>query len=586
MKDFFKNVGATILGILLFNIIVGVLFMMSIMGMIASGESEKEVKDNSVLTIRLAGTVTEQKQDDLFSRFYGSNMESMGVNQLLSAINKAKNNKKIKGIYLEAGMFSAGYGTLQEIRNALRDFKKSGKWIVSYGDNYTQGAYYLASVGDKVFINPQGILDWHGIGSQSVYLKDFANKLGIKFQVLKVGNYKSATEIFTGDKMSDYNRQQIQAYIGGMWRNVCSSVAESRKISTQALNAYADNLIGYGETKQLLQAKLVDGLIYADSVKGVVNGLLKEDFDEDIRQLTVADMDNVKSKDGDEEIAVYFAQGDIVMKSGAMSGGQGISAKKMCSDLNDLADDDDVKAVVIRINSGGGDAYASEQIWHAVSQLKKKKPVVVSMGDLAASGAYYLSCNASWVIAQPNTLTGSIGIFGIIPEFSDLFTRKLAIKYDEVKTNRNSNMLNTVFRSLNSDETSMLTASVNRGYQLFRQRVADGRRLSVAQVEEIAQGHVWIGNDALRIKLIDQLGGLSDAVKRAAELSKTKSYYVEEYPAVESPFDMLLDKETSNYLDSRLQATLGEYYQPFMFVKDIKNRSMIQASLPYCLTVQ
>ena len=592
MKDFIKNVLATMVGMFGFFIVMGVIGMMSIIGMIASGNAAQNVEKNSVFVLNLSGTISEQGSENPLSMFTGDNSLNSGLNDILSSIKKAKANDDIKGIYIEAGALATNYATLQEIRNALADFRKSGKWIVAYGDFYTQGAYYVASVANKVYINPKGIVDWHGIGAQTMFYKDFMAKFGVKWEVVKVGTFKSATETFTEEKMSDANRLQTQTFIDGTWRNVCNAVSKSRGISVDSLNSYADSYLALQATETLVKAKMVDGMMYGDQVKDAVKKMMKLDKGDDIAQLTLNDMLNVKDgKVEGSEIAVYYAEGDIVQdpKAATMFGNNNyIASRKVCKDLEDLMNDDDVKAVVVRINSGGGDAYASEQMWHQMSELRKVKPVVVSMGDYAASGAYYMSAPASWIVAQPNTLTGSIGIFAVIPDLSGLVTTKLGVRFDEVKTNRNSTFGNLMARPFNAEEKAMLQASVNRGYSLFRQRVAEGRRLPVESVEKIAQGRVWLATDALNIKLVDQLGGIDDAVKKAAQLAKLKDYYTSDYPAAASWMDAMLNSMSSSgtYLDEQLRQTLGDFYQPFTMLRSIDKREAIQARIPYAISIK
>ena len=592
MKAFIKNVLATMVGMFGFFIVMGVIGMMSIIGMIASGNAAQNVEKNSVFVLNLSGTISEQGSENPLSMFTGDNSLNSGLNDILSSIKKAKANDDIKGIYIEAGALAANYATLQEIRNALADFRKSGKWIVAYGDFYTQGAYYVASVADKVYINPKGIVDWHGIGAQTMFYKDFMAKFGVKWEVVKVGTFKSATETFTEEKMSDANRLQTQTFIDGTWHNVCDAVSKSRGISVDSLNSYADSYLALQATETLVKAKMVDGMMYGDQVKDAVKKMMKLEKDDDIAQLTLNDMLNVKDEKVEgSEIAVYYAEGDIVQdpKAATMFGNNNyIASRKVCKDLEDLMNDDDVKAVVVRINSGGGDAYASEQMWHQMSELRKVKPVVVSMGDYAASGAYYMSAPASWIVAQPNTLTGSIGIFAVIPDLSGLVTTKLGVRFDEVKTNRNSTFGNLMARPFNAEEKAMLQASVNRGYSLFRQRVAEGRRLPVESVEKIAQGRVWLATDALNIKLVDQLGGIDDAVKKAAQLAKLKDYYTSDYPAAASWMDAMLNSMSSSgtYLDEQLRQTLGDFYQPFTMLRSIDKREAIQARIPYAISIK
>lgn len=590
MKNFFKQVLATVVGLIAFGAIVTFMGIISIVGMIASGDSTPEVSNNSVMVLNLSGVIDEQGQEDFLGTLTGNTMSNLGLDNMLSAIKKAKDNDKIKGIYIEAGILQAGYATMQEIRNALLDFKKKGKWIVAYGDTYTQGTYYIASAADKVYLNPKGMIDWHGLGAQPQFYKDLMAKFGVRYQVVKVGTYKSFTETYTEDKMSDANRTQVSAYINGTWNNICKAVSESRKISTDSLNAYADRLITFEPAENILKYKMVDGLIYADQVKDEIKKMLKIGKDKKIKQIGLSEMANIKDKKAKgDEIAVYYAYGSIVQSGAAsvLSQEHSIVGPEVCKDLEDLMNDDDVKAVVVRINSGGGDAYASEQLWHQMVELKKKKPVVVSMGDYAASGAYYMSCPANWIVAQPNTLTGSIGIFAAIPDMSGLITQKLGVKFDEVKTNRNSTFGNVMARPFNDEELSYLQAYVNRGYRLFRQRVADGRRQKTADIEKVAQGRVWLGSDALKIKLVDELGGLNQAVAKAASLAKLKEYHTKNYPAVPSWTEQLMASAgRNNYLDEQLRLTLGDLYEPFVMLRSMNKREVLQARIPFVLNIK
>ena len=594
MKQFFKYVGATIVGMFATGLIVLVLGVICLLGMMVSSNSKPSLKDNSVMVLKLQGQIADRAEDNWLGQITGNQFNNIGMNKILSAIQKAKNEDKIKGIYLETGILQTDYATLQEIRNALADFKKSGKWIIAYGDALSQGGYYLASVANKVYVNPEGNIDWHGIASQTQYIKDVAAKFGVHFTVVKVGKYKSYTEMYTEDKMSDANREQVSRYIGGLWQQVLSDVSKSRGISKDALNQYADNLVIFDDTKQLKAHKMVDGFCYYDEIKNVVKKQLGLKADETINQASMGDV-NAAVDDSNplgDQIAVYYCQGDIVRAATPNIYGneEQIVSTQVIDDLDQLANDDNIKAVVLRINSGGGDAYASEQIWRAVSMLNQKKPVVVSMGGMAASGAYYMSMGARYIMAQPTTLTGSIGIFGALPDFSDLMTKKLGFKYDEVKTNRNSDYTSAgTSRPWSAEEITSLQAYVNRGYALFRKRVADGRKMSVEEVEKIAQGRVWLGKDAKNIKLVDGLGSLNDAIEKAAQLAKLSDYGTEEYPAEADWMDQLLNEVSDNsgsYIDEQLRLTLGDLYKPFMMIRNIKEKEPVQAALPFVLNIR
>ena len=581
MKQFFKSVAATIVGIFAFGVIMGILGFISLLGMMVSSSGKPSLKDNSVMVLQLQGEIDDQAEGNWLGQLTGNKFNNLGMNNILSAIKKAKNEDKVKGIYLETGVLSSDYATLQEIRNALADFKKSGKWIIAYGDSYSQSAYYLASIADKVFINPEGSVDWHGIASQPQYIKDVAAKFGVHFTVVKVGKYKSFTEMYTEDKMSDANREQVSRYIGGLWQQVLGDVSKSRKINKDSLNHYADGLMVFEDAKLLKSRKMVDGFCYYDQIREVVKKQLGLKTDEKINQASIEDVNAAvdDSKLTGSQIAVYYCQGDIVQAavSSIYGNSQQIVSSEVIKDLQDLGNDKDIKAVVLRINSGGGDAYASEQIWRAVSQLNKKKPVVVSMGGMAASGAYYMSMGARYIMAQPTTLTGSIGIFGALPDYSELMTKKLGFKYDEVKTNRNSAYTGAgSVRPWNPEEIATLQAYVNRGYALFRKRVADGRKMSVDQVEKIAQGRVWIGTDAKNIKLIDGFGSLDDAIVKAAQLAKVSDYGTVEYPTEADWMEKLLNEvsdKNNNYLDEQLRLTLGELYKPFVMIRNMKEKN-------------
>lgn len=594
MKDFFKNVAATIVGLFAFGLIMTIMGVICIIGMIASSNSKPTLKDNAVMVLKLQGQIEDRSEDNWLGELTGEQFNNLGMNKILSSIRKAKDEEKVKGIYLETGILESDYATLQEIRNALADFKKSGKWIIAYGDALSQGGYYLASVANRVYVNPEGNVDWHGIASQPQYIKDVAAKFGVHFTVVKVGKYKSYTETYTEDKMSDANREQVSRYIGGLWQQMLADVSKSRNISKDSLNRYADGLMVFDDAQLLKSRKMVDGFCYYDEIRDVVKRQLGLKTDETINQVDYNDVDMAIDDSNlmGEEIAVYYCQGSIVrMETPSIYGSeQQIVSTKVIKDLQELADNSQVKAVVLRINSGGGDAYASEQIWRAVKELNKKKPVVVSMGGMAASGAYYMSMGAQYIMAQPTTLTGSIGIFGALPDFSDLMTKKLGFKYDEVKTNRNSAYASAgMSRPWSAEEITTMQNYVNRGYNLFRKRVAEGRKMSTEQVEKIAQGRVWLGTDAKNIKLIDGFGGLSDAIDKAAELAHLSSYQAVEYPALAGWMEQLMDMAGGNkgtYLDEQLRLALGDLYQPFIMIRNMKEKEPIQAALPYVLNIQ
>lgn len=589
MKDFLKYTLATITGLIATSVIMGIVGIIMLAGIAAAGQTPKEVKDNTVFVLKLSGTLEERAKTDFMGQLTGQVSENIGLDDILRSIDKAKKNDKIKGIYIKAGMFASDSpASSKAIRRKLEEFRKSGKWIVAYADDYTQTTYYICSVADRVFLNPQGMLDWHGLAAQPMFYKDLLAKFGVKFQLAKVGKYKSMPEMMTADGMSEPNREQVTVYLNGIWNDMLDDVARSRKQSREMLNGYASSYAAFNDQKQHLTMSLINGLLYADEVKDELKKMLKLDADEDIPQVSLADMINLPEKDSKgDEIAVYYAYGDIVSTNpGGLAGEACIASEDVCRDLYKLAEDDDVKAVVLRVNSGGGSAYASEQIWHSMMKLKAKKPVVVSMGGMAASGGYYISCPANYIYAEPTTLTGSIGIFGMFPDISGLLTDKLGIKFDEVKTNRNSGF-GTPARPFNEEEMAMLENYVGRGYELFRKRVADGRKMKVEEVEAIAQGRVWLGQDGLKNKLVDALGGLDMAVAKAAELAKLKEHHTEAYPAKKTWVEQLMEgMVTDDYIDGKMKAALGEYYTPFMTLKNINRQEAIQARMPYHIIIK
>ena len=591
MKEFIKYTLATIVGMIIVTLLTFFAGAMMVAGALSAVSSVEpvEVSDNSVMVINLSGAMTERTQQEIVPFASGLDQKILGLEDYVKSIDKARENPSIKGIYIEAGLFAPdSYASLQELRAALLKFKKSGKWIIAYGDTYSQAAYYIASVSDKVYLNPEGHIEWKGMASQPMFFKDLMAKFGVKMQLAKVGTYKSAPETFTADRMSDANREQISVFINGIWQNIKNDVAASRKISADSLDSYADGVVMFDTPENYKKMRLIDGVTYARDMKPIIRKQLGIDDDDDINQVTASDMTLVKGehKTG-EEIAVYYACGDIVDDVQGMSSGEVINAREVCKDLEKLENDDDVKAVVIRINSGGGSAYASEQLWYSIKNLKAKKPVVVSMGGMAASGGYYMSCNANKIIAEPTTLTGSIGIFGMFPDFSGLLTDKLGIKFDEVKTNDNSTFGASFARPFNEAEMAYMNTYIDRGYKLFRQRVADGRKMSVEQIEKVAQGRVWLGQDAIKIGLVDKLGTLEDAVSEAAELAKLDEYRTHSYPAQKTWLDMLTEEiGNDSYINDKMRAFAGEYYEPLYLLKTINMQNAVQARIPFSINVR
>ena len=582
---------ATICGIVVLGLVMTLFFTISLVGMLASDSASTKVKENSVFVIKLNGSINERAEAGTpFDDLLGLGGEgSMGLDDLVASIRKAKDEENIKGIYIEGGEASFDSpATTQQLRDALKDFKKSGKWIVSYADDYYQSSYYVATVADKIYLNGEGSIDLRGLGGKGEYYKGLYDKLGIKYMVAKVGKYKSYVESNTQTGMSEYDREQREVLYKGIWNHMLKEMAEGRKIKAANLDQLVnDSLLAFAATEDYVKAKLVDKIMFPEEIKDEIKQRLKLDKDDDIEQLTLADMLNVKSKKKEkgDKIAIYYAYGSIVDNE-AMNmldgGGHCIVGKTTAEDLRKLAEDDDVKAVVFRVNSGGGSAVASEYIRHAIKLVKAKKPVVVSMGGAAASGGYWISSPANYIIAEPTTITGSIGIFGLIPNFSGLVTDKLGVTFDGVKTNKFADYDTELVVGKNNEEImAKLQNNINRGYQNFLNVVAEGRGMKPEQVNEIAQGRVWLATDAIKIKLVDKLGSLDDAVKKAAELAKLDEYHTAAYPGEVSWLDNLLSKDNKgSYLDAELRELLGDAYLPLMQIRnDIKNNSRIQARM-------
>ena len=592
MKDFFKFTLATLTGIVLSGIVLFIIGIATLVGIISSSDTETVVKKNSVMMLDLKGTLVERTQESLeglLGKFTGEAGNTYGLDDILASIKKAKENDNIKGIYIQASWLDAPYASLQAIRTALEDFKESGKFVVAYSDNYTQGLYYLSSVADKVMLNPKGMIEWRGLASAPIFYKDLLQKLGIEMQVFKVGTYKSAVEPFTSTEMSPANKEQVTAFIGSTWNQILDGVSASRKIEKDSLNAYADRMLMFYPSDESVKCGLADTLIYQNNVRSYLKTLVKINEDDRLPILGLDDMINIKKsvpkdKSGDI-LAVYYASGEITDYDGSATSDEGIVGSKMIRDLRKLKEDDNVKAVVLRVNSPGGSAFASEQIWHAVKELKANKPVIVSMGDYAASGGYYISCAADSIIAEPTTLTGSIGIFGMIPNVKGL-TEKIGLTFDVVKTNKFSDFGN-LMRPVNGDERALLQMMISQGYDLFVSRCAEGRHMTKEGIEKIAEGRVWTGEMAKGIGLVDKLGGIDKALEIAARKAELKGYTIVSYPTKKDILSTLLDVQPNNYVESQvLKSQLGDYYKDFNLLRNIKERAMIQARVPFELNVK
>lgn len=590
MKQFFKYVCATVVGIFVVVAIITILSIFSLVGMASMGNSLTSVKDNSVLVIQLQGSINERSEENPFGDILGNAvLTDQGLDDILKAIEHAKTDPKVKGIYLEAGTFAGAMpATLQSIRKALLDFKKEGKFIVAYGDQYTQGAYYLCSAADSVIVNPQGIIDWSGMSSTVTYYKELLDKVGVNMQVVKVGTYKSAVEPFLLSQMSDANREQIETYNGEIWSEITKAVSKSRGISEAKLNELADSMMLLREATLYKKEKLVDKIAYSDAVKQTIANMMKVDSPDDYNTISVKDLAGIANSEpkgiSGDVVAVYYAVGDIVEEaSSEWNYSPEIVGKTVCKDLQKLADDDNVKAVVLRVNSGGGSAYVSEQIWHEVMNIKTNKPIVVSMGDMAASGGYYISCAANYIYAEPTTITGSIGIFGMFPDASKLLNDKLGVHFNTVKTNQFSDF-GDISRPFTEQERAIAQKYINNGYELFTKRCADGRKMKQDDIKKIGEGRVWTGIHAKQIGLVDELGSLDQAIAKAKELAKLNEATVMNYPAKSTIFDQLINEmQGTSYADKQLKEALGDYYSVFTDLKKVEQKTGVQAALPYYL---
>ena len=589
MKDFLKFTFASVIGVILAGVVFTILGIITLVGIVASSDTETVVKDNSIFVLDFKGSLSERVQENPLQQLLGEEFEAYGLDDILASIKKAKDNDKIKGIYIQPSYLEASYASLEEIRNALLDFKESGKFIVAYADQYAQGIYYLSSVADKIIINPQGSIGWHGAGMQPVFFKNLVSKLGLEVQVFRVGTYKSAVEPFIATEMSPANREQMTECLESVWHRILADVSDSRRIPTDTLNAYADRYMDFCQAEEYIQCKLADTLMYKDEVISYLKQLSGRDEDDKLNSLFIEDMINVKKNMPKDKsgniIAVYYAYGEILDAPGS-STEDCIDVQKMCKDLRKLRDNDDVKAVVLRVNSPGGSAYGSDQIWREVVRLKEKKPVIVSMGDYAASGGYYISCAANRIFADPTTLTGSIGIFGMMYSGEKLFTETLGLNFDVVKTNKYADF-GMLTRPMNDGEKGLMQMYVNNGYDLFLTRCSDGRGISKEDLDKIAQGRVWTGSKAKELGLVDELGGLDKALDIAIAKAGVDAYTVMSYPKKESFFESLMNTNPGNYVKARmLKGTMGEIYQQFSVLENFDKCDRIQARVPFELNIQ
>lgn len=586
MKKFFSTFLAALIGSVAGGFILLLLFIGMIVGIASMGESEVKIKPKTVLWLDLTGEIVERASNNPFEDMVGSlsgDAKQIGLNDLLANIKKAARDENISGIHLESGLLMAGYATIEEIRNALLEFKKSGKFIYSFAPIYTQKAYYLASVADKVYLPPMGMLEFNGIHSQNVYFKGMLEKVGVDMQIVRHGKFKSAVEPFMLDKMSDASRLQTEKYVFSIWNGMLQKIAIQRNISESDLNALVDMGPVFADQQILVDKGLIDGLKYKDEVLSELKEKLDVEEKDDIEAVTHAKYTKVyvagETKGlAKDKIAVIYAEGEI---DGSSSGG--IQSDKLSRTIRIARRDSSIKAIVLRINSPGGSALGSELIWREVKLAQETKPTVVSMGDLAASGGYYIACAADSIVAQPNTLTGSIGIFGMIPNTGELM-KKIGLSFDGVKTNKFSD-LPSLTRPFTSDERDLMQSYIERGYEVFLTRCADGRHTTTASIDSVGQGRVWAGVNALEIGLVDKIGGLDDAIGIAKGMAKLEKFRIVELPEVPDPIEELVKELTGDAKMYFGKMILGEEYEYMKILKTMQGRDQIQARLPYDITL-
>ena len=560
--------------------------IMGSMGRMGSTKGAVTVSKHSILKLDLGTTISERGGDeaiDMFSMLQGDMPSDLGLNTLLSAIDNAATNDKVDGIYIECNGVSAAPATLQAVHRALKEFKKSGKWMAAYGhEGINQADYYLASVADSIFINPVGAVDLHGMASVTPYMKKLFDKVGVKMQVVRVGTFKSAVEPYMLEDMSEANRLQQEHYLGAIWNEMRDSIAADRKLQSAALNSLCDSVVFCMEVKDLIKNKLVDKMVYNYEMEDILRARTKVDKDEDLIFVSPDDIASLLEEPvSGDHIAVVYAVGEIDGSSSIGPAEEGINSDKLSETIHELMKDDNVKGMVLRVNSPGGSAFGSEQIWKAVQDFKAAgKPVAVSMGDYAASGGFYISCNADRIFAERTTITGSIGIFGMIPSFKELVENKLGVHMASVKTNENGDM-GATGKDMTPAQLAALQNMVNAGYELFTKRCADGRHVTQDSIKRIAEGRVWDGITAKQIGLVDEFGGIREAVAWVAKkLNMGKDYKTQNYPAIEDKFMALLDKYMVTRYESKLQGEMGMLYEWHKQLQRILGRDQVLCLMP------
>lgn len=561
-------------------IILGMMFAIgSITSTLTSTKTIVNVNPNSILYLKLENTIEERNSTSDIYSILNNEPQPQSLSNIVTAIQTAKNDNDIVGLYIACNGSTSGVATKEAIREAIIDFKESGKWVVAYGDMFSQGDYYVATAADEIYMNPVGMLDIHGMASGIPFFKGLLDKVGVDMQIVKVGTFKSAVEPYTLTHMSEANRLQTSIYLNSIWDGIVSSISESRGITPTEINLIADSLKTMEDATEIVNMKLVNGLKYSNEISDYLKKLTGTDEDDDLSLVNVTDYLNsgveiAHQKSRNDKIAIYYAYGDITE-----NGKDGIASDRVVPDILKLAENDDINAMVLRVNSGGGSAFASEQIWHALEYFKSKgKTLYVSMGDYAASGGYYISCGADQIFAQPFTLTGSIGIFGMIPCAKELITDKLGVNVDFVTTNANSAMSGIV-EPLTPFQLKKLQQHVNRGYELFTERVATGRHTTQDSIKAIAEGRVWDGVTAHKIGLVDQLGSLTDAIQALAEAKGYLNYEVVEYPNMEASFWDIVSEIGYQAKAEMIEHELGAIYPLYKNVKEITQLDYIQARM-------
>ena len=589
MREFFKFMFASMVAMLLTFFIATILFIVVIGAVVSSATSTQEkpftVKDNSILHLQFDFPIKDRTSNNPFESFDFSTFEShdnLGLDKILTNIEKAKSDSKIKGIYLDLTSLNAGMATVEEIRNALKDFKKSGKWVVSYSEVYTQGTYYLASVSDKIYLNPAGVVEMRGLSSQLSFFKNALEKLEVEMQIIRHGKFKSAVEPFILDKMSDSNREQMELLLNTAWGSFVKDISESRKISIEKLNEIADGL-KIQTAKNAMELGFVDKVLYKDEILDDLKTRVGAKSYDDINYVTLRKYDNAKAekKESKNEIAIVYASGEIVS---GKSKGESMGSETVSQAIREARLDENVKAIVLRVNSPGGSALASDVMWREVVLAKKVKPVVVSMGDVAASGGYYISCAANKIVADEKTITGSIGVFGMIPNAQKLFNNKLGITFDVVKTNTNADMM-SLTQPLTAEQKDIIQIGVEQIYDDFITKVGEGRKMTKEQVDSIGQGRVWTGIDAKRIGLVDELGGIDKAIEIAKDLAKISDYKTTAFPKQKDPIEQFIMELTGETEAKILQMYLGENYKYYQKVQALTTQSVYMSRMPYEIEV-